>query len=402
MASHPLSILCLASFFKGGPFMQALKAQGHYVLLLTQEKNVHEPWPRESIDEIFAVPKVSQKPDILYTVSYLNRGRKIDAVVALDDFDVEIAADLREHLRLPGFGSSLARHFRDKLAMRQVAQAGGVAVPEYVRVANYDDLREFMGRVPAPWLLKPRGEASSMGIRRLQDSEQLWRALDELGDQQSFFVLEQYLPGEVFHVDSLVNEGKVIFAAASQYARPPLNVYQDGGVFVTRTLDRKDKLTKALLSINQKTIKALGLERGATHAEFLRANADGQLYFIECAARVGGANISDMVEHASGINLWREWAHMEAAYLLNQPYRLPPVRDDYAAVLMCLAHQQWPDTSAYNDSEITWRATKEHHAGLILTSPNAARVAELSENYAQRFAQDFLAVMPPKDSVRNM
>jgi len=382
--------------------MQALKAQGHYVLLLTQEKHIHEPWPRESIDEIFAVPKVSQKPDILYTVSYLNRGRRIDAIVALDDFDVEIAADLREHLRLPGLGSSLARHFRDKLAMRQVAQAGGVAVPEYVRVVNYDDLREFMGRVPAPWLLKPRGEASSMGIRRLQDSEQMWRALDELGDQQSFFVLEQYLPGEVFHVDALVNEGKVIFAIPSRYARPPLNVYQDGGVFVTRTLDRKDKLTKALLSINQKTIKALGLERGATHAEFLRANADGQLYFIECAARVGGANISEMVEHASGINLWREWAHIEAAHLLNQPYTLPPARQDYAAVLMCLAQQQWPDTSAYNDPEVVWRAHKEQHAGLILASPSAARVAELSDRYAQRFAKDFLMVMPPKESVRNM
>jgi biotin carboxylase len=402
MATTPLSILCLASFYKGGPFMQALKAQGHHVLLLTQEKYVNEAWPRESIDELFAVPKISQKPDIFYTVSYLNRGRKIDAVVALDDFDVETAGDLREHLRLPGFGSSLARHFRDKLAMRQVARAGGVAVPEFVRVLNYDDVREFMSRVPPPWLLKPRGEASSMGIRRLQDSEQLWRALDELGDQQSFFVLEQYLPGEVFHVDSLVNDGKVIFATPSRYARPPLNVYQDGGVFVTRTMERKDKLTKALLSINQKTIKALGLEYGATHAEFLRANADGQLYFIECAARVGGANIADMVEQASGVNLWREWAHIEAAHALGEPYTLPPVRQDYAAVVMCLAHQQWPDTSAYNDPEVVWRANKEQHAGVIIASPNAARVAELSDSYAQRFAQDFLMVMPPKESVRQM
>lgn len=403
MASPPLTFLCLASFVKGGPFLQALKQAGHRVILLTRERcAADEAWPRESIDHIVALPDLNKQPDITYAVSYMTRGWKIDAIEALDDFDVETAADLREHLRLPGLGSSLARHFRDKLAMRAVAEAQGVRVPPFSRVFNYDDLRDFMARVPPPWLLKPRSQASSMGIRRLQDSEQFWRTLDELGDEQSFYVLEQYVPGEVFHVDSLVKDGEVIFAAASGYSRPPLNVYQDGGVFVSRTLDRAAALTQDLLTANRQVIRALGLPRGATHCEFLKANADGQLYFLECAARVGGANIAEVVEHATGVNLWREWARIEAAHLLCERYSLPPMRDGYAGIVLCLARQEWPDTSGFTDPEIVQRVHKAWHAGLIVASPSAARVQALTDAYAERFSHEFLAVAPPKESVKQM
>jgi hypothetical protein len=402
MPPQPLTFLCLASFFKGGPFLQALKQAGQRVILLTRESHVDEPWPRESIDHLVALPDLNKQPDITYAVSYMTRGWKIDAIEALDDFDVETAAELREHLRLPGLGSSMARHFRDKLAMRAVAHAQAVRVPAFSRVFNYDDLRDFMARVPPPWLLKPRSQASSMGIRRLPDSEQLWRTLDELGDQQSFYVLEQFVPGEVFHVDSLVKDGEVIFAAASGYSRPPLNVYQDGGVFVTRTLDRSAALTQDLLAANKQVIRALGLPRGATHCEFLRSNADGQLYFLECAARVGGANIADVVEHAAGVNLWREWAQLEAAHLLCERYTLPPVRENYAGIVLCLARQEWPDTSAYTDPEIVYRVNKAWHAGLIVASPDAGRVRALTDSYAERFGREFLAVAPPKESVKQM
>jgi biotin carboxylase len=286
--------------------------------------------------------------------------------------------------------------------MREAAQAGGVPVPEFVRVLNYDELRDFMARVPPPWLLKPRSEASAMGIRRLSEPEQLWRALDELGDQQSFFVLEQYLAGEVFHVDALVDDGQVVFAVASQYGRPPLNVYQDGGVFITRTLDRASADFQALMDANGRMLRALGMERGATHAEFLKAGADGRFYFIECAARVGGANIAETIEFATGVNLWREWARIEAAYLRGERYQLPAVRAEYAGIIVCLAQQEWPDTAAYTDPEIVWRLAKKSHAGLIVASSDAARVQALLESYSQRFAQDFLAVMPPKQSVSEM
>src|SRR5438874_10541418 len=101
-------------------------------------------------------------------------------------------------------GETTMRYFRDKLAMRLKAQDQGILVPDFVHVLNYDKIRDYMARVPAPWMLKPRSEASTIGITRINTPEEFWPSLDTFGDQQSFYLLERYIPGEVYHVDSLV------------------------------------------------------------------------------------------------------------------------------------------------------------------------------------------------------
>ena len=176
-----------------------------------------------------------------------------------------------------------------------------------------------------------------------------------------------------------------------------MNVYHEGGIFLTHTLDRESEIVRSLFALNRQVQSALGLRRGAGHTEYIRAHEDGRLYFLETAARVGGANIAEAVDFATGINLWTEWARIEVAHLRGEPYELPAMRPAYAGVINCLARQDWPDLSGYNDPEIVWRMTKEHHAGLIVASPDAGRVESLLNSYAERFANDFLAVLPPRD-----
>jgi biotin carboxylase len=315
----------------------------------------------------------------------------------LDDYDVLTVAALREHFRLSGMGETVSRHFRDKLAMRVKARQEGFKVPVFRAVFNYDHLREFMNRVPPPWLLKPRAEAGAMGIKRMEHSEMLWRKLDELGDLQSYFLLEQFVAGPVYHVDAIVWQGKVIFATAHQYLQPPIDVAHEGGVFVTRTMPRQAKETKALIKLHNKLVLALGMERGVAHTEFIKGE-DGDFYFLETAARVGGANIEQLVEASSGINLWAEWAKLETAALSGIEYKVPEDKGEYAGVMICLARQEWPDLSTYQDTEIVYRVYKQYHAGLIVASPKHDRIEQLIQDYSQRFVQDFLAVAPPLDT----
>jgi biotin carboxylase len=393
---RPLTILCVSSYEKGQEFIRTCKAIGCRVYLLTVEKLRNADWPHEVIDEMFFMPEDLPLPQLLNAVSYAARTRKIDRIVALDEFDMENVSAIREHLRIPGMGLTTVRYFRDKLAMRASARAAGVKVPEFVHVLNHDELREFMDRVPAPWLLKPRSQASGIGMKKLHQPQELWPWLDRLGDEQAHFLLEQFVPGSVFHVDSVVSEGEVKFADAHAYGAPPLDVSHAGGVFTTRTLERDSLDAAALRSVNKNLIKALGLLRGVTHAEFLKAHSDGELYFIEIAARVGGAYISDVMEHATGINLWREWAKLEVG-AGQVPYTLPVPGSDYAGVIVSLARQEEPDTSAYMDPEIVYRVKKYHHAGFIVKSENPRRVKELLESYSHRFVNDFLASQPVPD-----
>lgn len=390
------TLLCLASYFKGESFLQKAHELGCRVILITKEKLADEAWPMTSIDERYLMAEIGRQPDITYAVSYLTRERRINRIVPLDDYDVETAAQLREHLRLPGMGTTLARHFRDKLAMRMEASAGGLTVPAFSPVFNYEELHAFTEDVPPPWVLKPRSEAGAMGIKKIHHRDELWRWLNELGDEQSFFLLEQYVPGEVYHVDGLVLDGEIVFSIASKYGQPPMDVAHGGGVFITRTLPPDDEIGHQLLALNERLQKALGMVRGATHTEFIRGE-DGTLFFLETAARVGGANIHEMVQAATGVNLWQEWAKMEVAEIRGESYTPPTPEDSHAGLLVCLARQEWPDLSGYAEPEVVWRLRKQQHAGLIVRASSAGRVQELLDDYSRRFAQDFLAVVPPVD-----
>jgi biotin carboxylase len=387
--------LLIASYEKGHDFMRQCAAMGIRCTLLTLDTLQTADWPRDALEELVTMPTGLSREQLLNTVSWMARGRRFDRVIALDEFDLETAASVREHMRVPGMGLTTAACYRDKLAMRVIARATGFLVPDFCRVLNYDELRIFMERVPPPWLLKPRTEASAVGIRRIHDPEQLWRALDELGDRQSYFILEKFVPGDIFHVDSIVSEGKGVFSAVHRYGRPPIELMQGGGVFTTRTVDRESPDWRELTAFNRGIAPGLGMVRGVTHAEFIRAHEDGRYYFLEIAARVGGAFIADLVEHATGINLWNEWARIEAANLRGEAYTLPRAFSSYAGSVLCLAQTAEPDTSAFNAPEIVHRLKKHHHAGLIVRSDNPLRVEQLLDQYSSEFADRFLATLPP-------
>jgi len=394
--ARPLTILCVSSYEKGQEFIRTCKSMGCRVLLLTVEKLRQADWPFECLDEVFTMPEDLPLQSLIYAVSYTARSQPIDRIVALDEFDMENVAALREHLRIPGMGLTTIRYFRDKLAMRARAHEAGILVPEFAHVLNHDALREYMSRVPGPWLLKPRSQASGIGMKKIQKPDELWPWLDQLGDQQSFYLLEQFVPGSVYHVDSVIAEREVIFAETHAYGAPPLETSHQGGVFTTRTLPRDSEDARALHKINRDLVAGLGLQRGVTHAEFLKSHVDGRFYFLEIAARVGGAYIADVIEAATGVNLWREWARLEVR-AGKQAYQLPAARHDCAGVILSLARQEHPDTSAYNDPEIVYRVKKFHHAGFILKSSSCQRVQQLLDAYARRFAEDFLATQPVPD-----
>ena len=401
MTERPLNIICLATYFKGADFIRECKAHGCHVVLITKEKMLNEDWPRESLDDLIAVPNDAGPALFIDLVAFLSRKARPDRIVALEEFDVVTAALIREHLCMPGMSSSKAKVFRDKLSMAVYSQRGGINLPEFVPLLNPAEVAGFMERVPGPWIIKPRSDVSAIGIRKVEQPEEVWRVMDQMNDRDnlreraSYYILARFVAGEVFHVDSIVNEGRVLFAGVNQYGRPPMQVAHQGGAYISRTVERGTADEKTLLGINRKLIKALGMERGATHAEFIKSEADGKFYFLEIAARVGGAYIADVLEAATGVNLWREWARIELAE--NSVKTVKPTRREYAGIILSLAKQEFPDTATYVDEEIVYRVKKRHHAGLIVRSKSRERVNDLIDDYSRRFIDDYVAVMAPPE-----
>jgi hypothetical protein len=406
----PLTLLCLASYHKGFEFLREAKRQGARVLLVTSLSLKDDDWPRDSIDDVFYIPDDKKRwkfEDLVLGVAHLARSTPIDRIVPLDDFDLEKASALREHLRTPGMGETTTRYFRDKLAMRVKAQEDGLPVPAFVHVLNDDRLREFCRTVPPPWILKPRQMAGAIGMRKIHGEDEMWAVTDALGNDRSYYLMEQFVQGDVYHVDSIVSEREVVVAIPSKYGTPPFDVSHSGGVFTTRLVDRSSVEAQELVDTNRRVLQSLGLVRGVSHTEYIRSR-DGRLLFLETSARVGGAHIAELVEAAAGFNMWAEWARIEIAGPSTgsgqapstgsgqgpRRYVPPTPRNDYGGLIVSLARQEWPDTSSYSDPEVVWRLNKRHHAGVIVRSPRAQRVEELLGLYATRFREDFVASLP--------
>ena len=398
---RPLTFLCVSTFFKGNDFLSACKEQGNTVYLLTAKKIADKPWVRDSIDEFFYVEENAHgyydMQDVIAGLAHVMRDRPIDRIVALDDFDVEKAALLREHFRIPGMGQTTARYFRDKLAMRTKAAEAGIRVPGFVGLFNDKAINDFIATHPGPWMIKPRSEASATGIKKLHNEHDLWEAIHSLGDRRHEYLVEQFKPGHVYHVDSLTLNGRVIFSWNSQYIAPPFDVAHGGGIFRSATVPFDSAEWHALETMAVDVLKAFGMKNSASHTEVIRCQDDGQYYFLETSSRVGGAHLSNMVEASSGINLWTEWARLETAVARGEDFKLPRVQRDYSGIIISLARQQWPDLAPFNAPEVVWRMEEEYHVGCVIRSKSWERVLELLESYAALIRNEYHASAPAPD-----
>ncbi|MGF1532073.1 MAG: acetyl-CoA carboxylase biotin carboxylase subunit family protein [Bernardetiaceae bacterium] len=393
-----LTLLCISCYFKGEEFLRAAAEAGNRVFLLTSHNLKNKPWPHEALSGIFYV---QEQNDMSWDMDKLAgemavflRHNPVDRLIALDDFDVERVAELREVFRIPGMGSTTARYFRDKLAMRMKAQEGGIPIPTFTATFHDRDINAYAAATPAPWLIKPRSQASATGIQKVHSHPELWEKIHALGDVRHEYLIEKFSPGKVYHVDSIILEGKVLFSLSSEYLDTPMEVAHGGGIFRSQSLVIDGEEDTALQKINADVLRVFGMRDGVSHSEFIRSNETGEFLFLETSSRVGGAHLAEMVEAASGINLWREWARLETAVAHKQPYALPEVQQMYAGIIVSLSRFEHPDYSTFNDTEVCWRMEKDYHVGLILRSPSRERVRQLLQDYAQRIAKDFHASLP--------
>ncbi len=392
MENQIKNYICISNYFKGNDFLINLKKLGNRVYLITSEKLRDKPWAFDYIDEIFFMPGQDvdwNLEDLLNGVAGIMRHKKIDAIIALDDFDVEKATYLRENLRMPGMGQTTGRYFRDKLAMRMKAKEEGLPIPAFSSLFNDDEINHFADSVAAPWVLKPRSEASATGIMKVHSKEELWEKIHELGDNRIKYLVEQFKPGAVYHCDGINWQGKVLFSLTSQYLATPMEISQGGGIFRSANILYDSADDKAIKKVNEQVMKAFGMQHGATHTEFIKCNDDGKIYFLETASRVGGAHLAEMVEAASNINLWKEWANIEDCLVKQIEYKLPKTKKEFAGIVLTLSKFENPDLSCFSDTEVCFRVPLEYHAGLIVKSDNHTKIIELLDDYADRLIKDF-------------
>ncbi len=394
-----MNFLCITCEYKGTDFLVALKELGHQVFLVTSENQRHKPWPWEAIDEAFYM---SESDGRVWNIDHLIRGtayvfqsKGIDKIIALDDYDVSKAALLREEFRSPGMGQTTARHFFDKLAMRMQAQRHEIPVPGFSALFNDADIQTFLDSSEGPWLVKPRMDAGALGIRKIGSAEDFWKWSEEHQDLRHKYLIEEFKPGAVYHVDSLSDQYKVLFSRASRYLQPPFEVAHGGGIFRSQTIDVMDPETKELTQLNQKVLKAFGMNFGASHSEYIKS--DRGFVFLETSARVGGAHLAEMVYFATDVNLWNEWARLESAKLSGAKYKAPKAKKSNAGIVVTLSNAEHPDYNKYAADDICWTLDKSYHVGMIVNGKSEQGIKQRLDDLTERITRDYATSVPLKE-----
>jgi hypothetical protein len=230
-------------------------------------------------------------------------------VIAHHEADQDVAAELRQRLRLAGPWTADMQPFRDKPLMKQLLERAGVPVAAHVLPVTAGQAREFAAHHGFLLVFKERAGFNAIGQALLRDESELEKYLAQVfaAGERNDLLLEAFVPGRMCHVDGLVVDGRTVLAWPSQYQYDLASFASDAGARVDLTLDVDDPLTPRLLDLTEAALAALRPADGGRlrdygfHAEIFHT-PDDRLVVCEVAARPGGAKIREVLEVLFGVN----------------------------------------------------------------------------------------------------
>lgn len=270
---------------------------GYKVRLVTSIDKVHEAIGPE-LDAVVALPK-SYSQDYIEHARYLYNvnDEKADTFIAITERHLLIAANLRAEFQCPGLSIGQTLLFRDKVLMKDHLAKNGILTPEYYTY-SYEAASNLLSKYHKI-VLKPRLGAGSKGVMIVEDKEELnYLDLDEKFELEEYEV-EQFIPGKLYHIDSVVKDGKVVAATAGISIDSPSN-FETSKPYYDVSLSKGGLLTQ-LLEFNSKVISCYPFFSGVTHHEVF-VNDHG-IYFCEIGARAGGGGVIACFYRRTGINL---------------------------------------------------------------------------------------------------
>lgn len=218
------------------------------------------------------------------------------------------AARIRSRLGLPGLTVDQTVPFRDKEHMKATLDAAGIRTPHHYRARTADQVREAIGRIGFPVIIKPIAGAGSESTYRLNDESDLEPVLAAVRSVPEVSV-EEFVEGEEFTFDTVCAGGEILFHNICWYRPRPLigkqNEWVSQQTVVLRNPD-VDHLAGGR-EMGRRVIDALGFRDGFTHMEWY-LTADGEAVFGEIGARPPGGRTVDAMNWASDIDLFRWWA----------------------------------------------------------------------------------------------
>lgn len=323
------------------------------VLILEEPDIIHERRVEQRVADYGCVAGIRRVPihdeSDEAGIEAVPRPDRIVAVLAAVDYGVVWAARLAERWRVPGIGTTAALMFRDKIALRE-GLAGELPQPRWCEVPDLAALKMFAAENPRGIIIKPSNLQGSVGIQRVRRQEDLasaWRATSKARQPryrastatEPRLLAEALVEGHELSVESLVVNGEIRFVNVTDKSvlEGPFPV-ESGHVVPGRTLSQEQH--EALLLNVAALHRQARVSTGVTHSEWIVEAATDRVVLIECAGRLPGDGIVDLISAAYGFDFCDAWI----AALRAEPFDINVVPRAVARAI--LSHRPFDEDGA--------------------------------------------------------
>jgi biotin carboxylase len=229
---------------------------------------------------------------------------KLDGVLTVSaDSAVPVVAAIAERRGLPGIGVETAHLMTHKVAMRRRLADAGVPQPRFAALRRLSERHRALDEVGVPAVLKPADSGGQRGVFRVDSMDDVEAHLHEAisTSPTGEAILEEFVDGTEMNGIVIARNGEPMPLTLSDRLRPPGIGFGVGWIHVYPATVYGHQLEESE-RIAAYAVKALGLENGIAFPQLI-ASPDGRVAMVECAARIPGGQMADLVRHAVGVDL---------------------------------------------------------------------------------------------------
>lgn len=285
----------------------------------------------KDINQFIYFEKYNDDEELENLVIKLHQQEKFDLLIALSEKDILRVAKLRELLGIQGQNYFSALLYRDKYIMKQFAKIIGLNVPEFSTFSEPCELMEKVSKIGFPILIKPLSKSGSEGVQVLKNKEEYDDYLEKKNLWGENYDVEQFILGDMYHVDGIVENNKLKFVSVSKYwnslgkSTTLMESTQNTTItFADFTINKSDWEFLLLKGETKKFVEKSNFNNGTIHAEFIISEKDKTPYFIEIASRTGGLMISDTIEKKYGIIMNEVSFYLQVGQKVTYPLKNEP------------------------------------------------------------------------------
>lgn len=316
--------------------IENIRKKGLKVIVVV-DKSLPPP-PKKLCDKLILVNNICDFDEVNKVLEKYFNSYNISTIISPGELGVITAAKLREKYKIPGIGLDLANILRNKYKMKNYISKFGILVANYKKINSYNDGLSFLNLLFSKnsyAVAKPilgQGSTYIKIIKSEKDFKEYYNYYLENSTSKSFnegFLLEKYIAGEEFHIDTIVYKKNIVFSIPSIYTSKPHDFSKSNTVFGSIILDAKDKFYNQLLEFNNRIISILGIEYGVTHLEGFISN-NNKIVFGEIAIRPGGSGIAGNIFQHTNVDIIKAFVNVEC----QDEYKFNPVEiNDYSGFL---------------------------------------------------------------------